>query len=264
VFTFLPKKETRLELFFYEAFEEEAKELKRLLPESVSADFTGKTIQECRHRTPPARLISTRTQSGIPVGWAEELSGILSRSTGYDHLLAYRKDCKRSIPCGYLPLYCSRFHRDGLTGTECIEKTLLVVGVGNIGSEVVKIGQGLGMEVMGVDLVLKYPFVHYVSIDEGLPRADVIVCAKNLTSLNTGYFHYDLLRRAKNGAVFVNISRGEISPSVDLLRLLKEGHLGGAALDVYNNERDLAVSLRERRDCDNPEVQAALTLADCP
>jgi D-lactate dehydrogenase len=279
-----------LELFFYEAFEEEAKELKRLLPESVSADFTGKTIQECRHRTPPARLISTRTQSGIPVGWAEELSGILSRSTGYDHLLAYRKDCKRSIPCGYLPLYCSRsvaeqamllwmalfrklplqilqfsrFHRDGLTGTECIEKTLLVVGVGNIGSEVVKIGQGLGMEVMGVDLVLKYPFVHYVSIDEGLPRADVIVCAMNLTSLNTGYFHYDLLRRAKNGAVFVNISRGEISPSVDLLRLLKEGHLGGAALDVYNNERDLAVSLRERRDCDNPEVQAALTLADFP
>ena len=44
------------------------------------------------------------------------------------------------------------FYRDGITGSECQGKTLLVVGVGNIGSEVARIGQGLGMNVLGVDI----------------------------------------------------------------------------------------------------------------
>ena len=45
------------------------------------------------------------------------------------------------------------FNRDDLTGSECAGKKLLVVGVGNIGSEIVKLGLGLGMAVRGVDLI---------------------------------------------------------------------------------------------------------------
>jgi D-lactate dehydrogenase len=258
------------DVYFYEAFEEEAEAIRAHLPDHMDAGFTWKTIQEAGHDTPPARLVSVRTQSRIPLAWARGLGGLLSRSTGYDHVRRWITSAARSVPCGYLPLYCHRavaeqalllwmallrklprqveqfraFARDGLTGAEFGGRVLAVVGVGNIGSEVVRIGEALGMEAIGVDLVKRHDFVRYVSIDEALARADVLVCAMNLTPENTGYFHYGRLRRAKRGVVFVNIARGEMSPAADLLRLLEEGRLGGAALDVFEKEDALAVALR--------------------
>jgi D-lactate dehydrogenase len=257
----------QLDVYFYEAFEEETEALRRRLPKDSRVGFTKKTIQEAADVEPPARLISIRTQSTIPVTWLTRLSGVLSRTTGYDTVSGL------PVPCGYLPLYCSRavaeqalllwmallrklpeqiqhfttFNRDALTGSECASKKLLVVGVGNIGSEIVKIGQGLGMNVRGVDLVEKYPSASYVSIEEGLPWADIIVSAMNLTPDNVGYFNYALLKRAQAGVLFVNVARGELAPTADLVRLLDEGHLAGAALDVYENESKLAVSLRTGR-----------------
>jgi D-lactate dehydrogenase len=276
-----------LDVFFYEAFAEEAEYLQQYLPPGIVAGVTRKTIQEHDAAEPPARLISIRTQSVIPVSWAKKLAGILTRSTGYDHLEKYMGQGNCNLPCGYLPPYCSRavaeqamllwttilrnlpgqsesfasFNRDGLTGLECEHKTLLVVGVGNIGYEVVKIGQGLGMQVLGVDIVENHPFVKYVTIDQGLGVADIIVCAMNLTAGNRYYFNYHLLKQARSGVVFVNISRGELSPAVDLLRLLDENHLGGVGLDVFNHERELADSLRDGRSSDDEEVANTLELA---
>ena len=276
-----------MDLFFYEAFKEEEEALRSYLKPPISAEFTWKTIQEYGVPNPPAPIISIRTQSIIPVSWAEKLSGILSRSTGYDHIERFLKQCKKDVPCGYLPLYCNRavaeqafllilsilrklpqqidhfasFNRDGLTGRECENKTLLVVGVGHIGSEIVKIGQGMGMKVFGVDLVKKYSWVSYTTIEEGISGADVIACAMNLTSDNVGYFNYKLLKKAKKGVVFVNVARGELSPSVDLLRLLDEEHIGGLALDVYSRESELAVSLRSNSSAESEEVRATLELA---
>ena len=272
---------------FYEAFEEEAQALKRYLGPNVDAVFTDKTIQESGHVAPPALLISTRTQSVFPDGWAGSLSGILTRSTGYDHILAYRQHTGVSVPAGYLPLYCHRavaeqamllwmallrklpvqqsqfhcFHRDGLTGQECQGKRLLVVGVGNIGSQICQIGVGLDMVVRGVDLDPRHDGVDYCDIDEGLAWADLVACTMNLTELNRGYFDYDRLKKAKPGVVFVNVARGELSPSADLLRLLDEGHLGGLGLDVYDHESALAVALRTDRPSEDEQVKAALALA---
>lgn len=276
-----------MDIFFYEVFEEEGQALKRYMPPHIAAGFSCKTIQEHGNITPPAFVISIRTQSIIPTSWAPKLSGILARSSGYNHIVAYRQKSKKNIPCGYLPSYCGRsvaeqtmllwmsllrklpqqiskfshFHRDGLTGLECEHKTLLVVGVGNIGYEIVRIGNGLGMEVLGVDIIKKYSSVSYVSIEQGLARANIIVCAMNLTSDNLGYFNYQMLKKAEPGAIFVNIARGEMSPSADLLRLLDENHLAGVALDVYNQESELAVSLRTGRSSSNKEVQATLALS---
>jgi D-lactate dehydrogenase len=253
-----------MDVYFYEAFEEEVVALRQHLPTSVSAGFSDKTIQETGDREPPASLISIRTQSAIPAAWTGKVTGIISRTTGYDHLV------RQKIPCGYLPHYCSRavaeqaillimallrklpqqvaqfpnFQRDGLTGQECMGKRLLVVGVGSIGAEIIKIAQALGMEVRGVDLVQRHDSVSYMSIDDGLPWADIIICAMNLTDANAGCFRHETLKRAKPGVIFVNIARGELSPTNDLARLLDEGHLGGLALDVYENESAVAIALR--------------------
>jgi len=276
------------DVFFYEAFQEEAAELRHGLPPRLSAGYTEKTIQEAGHSVPPARLISVRTQSQLPVEWAAQIAAILSRSTGYDHLLAYAARVSPAPALGYLPLYCHRavaeqamllwmallrrlpkqirqfrtFHRDGLTGSECQGRTLAVVGVGNIGYEAARIGQALGMHVVGVDLAPRFDDVRYVTIETALQQADVIVCAMDLTARNHGFFDRQKWQQVKAGALFVNISRGELSPATALLEALEAGQLGGVGLDVYNKEALLAGALRSGQAVDDPEIRATLALAE--
>jgi D-lactate dehydrogenase len=264
------QEELVMDVYFYEVFEEEARLIESLVGNQLTFGLTDKTIQEIGHQHPPARLISVRTQSLIPVAWQDVLDGVLSRTTGFDHLKAYKKLISRPVALGYLEEYATRavaeqaillmmalmrrlpaqmenfrrFSRDGLTGLECAGKKLLVVGVGRIGGEIVKIGQGLGMEVRGVDLVWRHDYVTYVSREEGLPWAEVIVCAMNLTDENYHYFSYELLKKARPGVIFINIARGEHAPLEDLLRLLKEGHLGGLGLDVFEDEPEVGAAMR--------------------
>jgi D-lactate dehydrogenase len=275
------------DVFFYEAFAEEEAALRQLLPAHIDAGFADPTIQETEHTAPVSRLISTRNQSRVPLAWRDRLDGILTRSTGYDHLLEFAALPQPAPKLGYLPLYCHRavaeqalmmwmallrklprqirqfhsFHRDGLTGRECQGRMLVVVGVGYIGSEICRIGTGLGMRVLGVDLDPRYPEVEFTSIDDALPQADVVVCAMDLNSTSRGYFDAARLRNIKRGAVFVNISRGEISPSTALLDALRAGQLGGVGLDVYDHEPELATALRGGPASDDAEVRAALELA---
>ncbi len=275
-------------IFFYEAFEEETKALKKFLPKNIDAGFSWKTIQEYGGEIPPAKIISIRTQSTIPVDWADSIDGIITRSTGYDHITEYRKISKKNISAGFLPLYCNRsvaeqallmwlgllrklpqqiqqfksFNRDGITGKECEKKILTVIGVGNIGYEIVKIGKGLNMDVLGVDIVKKYNNVTYVSKEEGVLKADVIVCSMNLTKDNQGYFNFELLNKTKPGTVFINIARGELSPATDLLKLLESKKISGVALDAYNHEKELAGTMRKGIKSDDKEIQAILKLAE--
>ena len=279
-----------MDVFFYETFAEERHELEKCLPKGIEAEFAVGTIQETGHVTPPAPIISIRTQSTIPLSWADSLQAIVARSAGYDHLTAYRQNASKKISYGYLPQYCARavaeqatllmlallrklplqvqhfqtFHRDNITGRECLEKTLVVVGVGNIGYQIVNLGRALGMHVLGVDIVRRRQDVEYVTIDEGLALADIVICAMNLTPRNHGYFNYEQLKKAKPGAIFINVARGEFSPAPDLLRLLDEQTLSGVGLDVYNEETQLAVHLREGSTPTSPEIIATLALSKRP
>lgn len=273
-----------MQIFFYEAFEEETVALRRELGEGINAGFTGMTPQEAGHVNPPARLVSIRTQSYIPLEWCHRLDGILSRSTGFDHLNRLLTRFETPVPCAHLPLYChravaeqalllwmallrklprqmaqmARFQRDGLTGQECAGKTLFVVGVGHIGAEIVKIGQGLGMHVLGHDLIYKHDFVDYTDLDSGLANADIVVCAMNLTDENSGYFNRHVLGQTRPGTLFINVARGELAPTSDLLALLESGHLGGVGLDVFEDEGAIAVAWREGRETAASQTLRAL------
>jgi D-lactate dehydrogenase len=276
------------DIAFYEAFEEEAQALRRHLPPDLSARFTRDTIQEAGDRQPPAAVISIRTQSIIPGPGAARLRGILSRSTGYDHLAAYRDGVQAAeLQLGYLPLYCNRavaehammlwmallrrlprqlrqfagFQRDGLTGAECRGRTLLVVGVGHIGHEIVDLGRALGMRVLGVDPLRRWDDVTYVSYEDGAPQAEVLVAAMNLTPSSRGFFDQARLERLRPGALFINIARGELADAAALLAGLERGHLAGVGLDVYDQEPELAVALRAGNRQAAPALAAVLALS---
>src|SRR3989338_4099437 len=259
-----------MDVMFYEVFKEEEEALKKFLPKNIKAGFTSQTIQAAGGKNPPAEVISIRTQSKIPGNWAAKgLRAILTRSTGYDHLLEYRRQTRSRVACGYLGDYCAsavaeqamvmigmllrrmkkqiknfeNFDRNGLTGGEFRARRLLVVGVGNIGKQVVEIGQGLRMDVRGVDIKRNMQRLKYVSLNNGAGWADVIICAAPLTAKTRGMLDYALFKKARPGLVLVNVSRGEISPIKDLAKLLKQGKLGGLGLDVFEEEADLAESL---------------------
>ncbi|MBN1870013.1 MAG: hydroxyacid dehydrogenase [Candidatus Omnitrophica bacterium] len=276
-----------IDVMFYEMFEEEEREIKRMLPRDIRAGFTPKTIQEAGDTAPPATVVSIRTQSRIPLDWGRRVKGILARTQGYDHLAVYRRESKAGISYGFLGNYCARavaeqaalmmmalmrnlkkqeknfvaFSRDGLTGTECKGKRALVVGVGNIGREIVDIGRGLGMEAKGVDIAQTLKKFAYVPLNEGIEWADIIFCALSLTEKTNGMLNYEALNKARTGAIFINIARGEIAPLEDLKRLLDEGKISGIGLDVYAQEGFLADSLRAGKSDETPQGKLVLELA---
>lgn len=266
------KSEKKYDAVFYEAFEEEEVQLRKYLPKEKNYHFTWKTIQESGNSHPPAPVISLRTQSKIPLAWKSDIDAFITRSTGYDHITAYLAEAELEIPAAYLPDYAGRavaeqamllwtalirklpeqqeavktFFRDGLTGKELVNKTITIAGVGRIGSQIVDIAKGLKMKVLGVDIVPNKSLgIKYVSMKEGVANADIFVCALSLTDTTRGMLNYNLLKNFPKGAIFVNIARGEISPSEDILHLLREGIIGGIGLDVYDCEKELAGVLRD-------------------
>ncbi len=277
------------DVFFFEAFEEERRLLQEFAAEGMGCGYTVDTVQESGIMEVPARVISIRTQSEIPFHWLEKIDGVLARATGYDHLARLAQIAPHK-QYGYLPSYCARsvaeqalllwislmrklnlqqqqfekFDRDGLTGRECSKKCLLVVGVGNIGHEVVSIGRGLDMDVLGVDIVQKHQDVEYVSLDEGVKCADIIVCAMNLTAENDRYFRYDVLCKAEKQPLFINVARGEFSPTSDMARLLDEGRLSGVGMDVFEDEKTVAQAFRTGRQHKLKTVEALASLRNRP
>ena len=277
-----------IDVIFYEAFKEEEVALKKLLPKIIKAVFTPKTIQEEVSFEPPASIISIRTQSRIPIAWSKKVKGILARSQGYEHLVNYRREAKTKIPCGYLSDYCSRsvaehavmmmlvllkhfkkqtrqlgqFDRDGITGLDCFGKKALVFGVGHIGAQIVDLLKGLKMTVKGIDVKQNLKTLKYVSLPAGIKWADILFCAAALTGKTEKALNYSVLKKAKPGLVLINVSRGEITPSEDMKRLLDEKFLGGLALDVYPDESYLADYLRDDTKDLDKNIQTILELKD--
>jgi D-lactate dehydrogenase len=262
---------------FYEAFEEEELYLRKNLPSNKRYFFTWKTIQEAHlsDDIPLSEIISIRTQSKIPAHWAKILKGIITRSTGYDHVNEYLLENSAKIASAYLPDYAGRavaehammlwtcllrklpqqihsfkkFQRDGLTGSEIRNRKIAIVGIGRIGSQIVDIAHGLEMDFCGVDIVpnndlIKKYGLRYFPLAHAVKISDIIVCALPLTELTRGLMDARVLSSAPRGAIFVNVGRGEISPANDLLELVRDGILSGVGLDVYNYEKELALVLR--------------------
>ncbi|MGH8222335.1 MAG: D-2-hydroxyacid dehydrogenase, partial [Woeseiaceae bacterium] len=125
---------------------------------------------------------------------------------------------------------------------ELSDKTMLVVGLGGVGTEVARRAHGLGMRVLAVRNSSREgpPFVEYVGLSQELHelagRADVIVNALPLTKETRGLFDEKFFSAAKGGAYFISVGRGGSTVTEDLVEALKDGRLAGAGLDVTDPE----------------------------
>lgn len=258
------------DIAFFESFREERQQIEEQLPPTINPLFFQDTVQEAGLSAVPAKFISVRTQSVIPDEWKDGLDAVLTRSQGFDHIHRMFTNCVKPVALGYLGPYCSRavaehalmtvlmlvknaktqlhqfhrFHREGLTGHELLRRKVLIFGVGQIGAETARLCGAWDMDVKGVDIDPKWGGIEYVELDQGLAWAEIVVCAAALTVETAGLLNYQRLSTLQPGAVFVNVSRGEISPPEDLGRLLDEQRLAGVGLDVYPDERELGERMR--------------------
>jgi len=121
-------------------------------------------------------------------------------------------------------------------------KSMLVVGLGGVGTEVAKRAHGLGMRVTGIRNSSRTGpnYVEYVGLSDELyelaGRADVIVNALPLTDETRGLFDKKFFDSVKRGAYFISVGRGESTVTADLIAALNDGRLTAAGLDVTDPE----------------------------
>lgn len=120
-------------------------------------------------------------------------------------------------------------------------KTLGILGLGRIGAEVLKRAQGFPVETIYYDVVrregLEKEFdVEHVSFEELLSRSDILTIHLPLQESSRGIIDKKALDKMKTSALVVNTSRGSIIDEKALIEALEEGKIGGAALDVFNQE----------------------------
>lgn len=132
------------------------------------------------------------------------------------------------------------FQRSGRVELE--GKTLLVAGLGGIGTEIAWRAHGLGMRVVATRRSSREgpEFVDYVGLSDELHQlaseADVIASALPLTTETTGLFDEEFFNTLQEGALFINVGRGESVVTDDLVAALESGQLGGVGLDVTDPE----------------------------
>ena len=125
-----------------------------------------------------------------------------------------------------------------LKRTELFGKTLGLVGIGLIGTEVAQRARAFGMEVIAYDKYVKSsPVAQLVSsLEELLSRADYVSLHTPLTDETRGMINKDTIARMKNGAVLINTCRGKCVIEEDVAQALKTGRLGAYATDVWYSD----------------------------
>lgn len=129
-------------------------------------------------------------------------------------------------------------------GMSLVGKTLGIVGLGRIGSMVAERANGFGMKVLynkrsRDEEAEKELGLEFAELDDLLSRSDVVSLHIPLTDETHHMFSAERLAKMKKGSFLVNTARGAIVFEQDLVNALRDGHLAGAGLDVFDNEPNI-------------------------
>ncbi|NTU41504.1 MAG: phosphoglycerate dehydrogenase [Nitrospirales bacterium] len=161
--------------------------------------------------------------------------------TTAEHTIAMMFSIARKIPQANSSMAEGKWEKKKFMGVELFKKILGVVGLGNIGGEVAKRAQGLGMTVIAYDPFLseekaKSMGIEKVEIPELIRRAEFITIHTPLTDETRNLIRTETIATMKDGAFVLNCARGGIVNEKDLLEALNSGKIAGAALDVFEKE----------------------------
>ncbi|MEO0150185.1 MAG: hydroxyacid dehydrogenase, partial [candidate division WOR-3 bacterium] len=141
----------------------------------------------------------------------------------------------RMIPYAHLSTKAGKWEKKSLKGREIYGKVVGLVGLGNIGLEVAKRCEAFGAEIVYYDVVDRGVYKR-LELGELFETANIVSLHLPLTDETRGIINYPLLMKLKEQAVIVNTARGELIPTHDLVKFLKERRDVIAALDVFESE----------------------------
>jgi len=161
--------------------------------------------------------------------------------TTAEHAIAMMFAVARQLPEASVSTHAGRWEKSRFMGVELFNKTLGVIGAGNIGGIVCDRAVGLHMKVVAYDPFLseeraKAMGVSKVDLDELLARADFITLHVPLTDKTKGILSAENIARTKKGVRIINCARGGLVDEAALAEALKSGHVAGAAFDVFEVE----------------------------
>lgn len=161
--------------------------------------------------------------------------------TTAEHAIALMFAVARQLPEASVSTHEGKWEKNRFMGVELFNKTLGIIGAGNIGSIVIDRALGLRMKVLAYDPFLsderaKELGVKKVDLDELLAKADFITLHVPLTDKTRNILSRENLAKTKKGVRIVNAARGGLIDEDALAELLKSGHIAGAALDVFATE----------------------------
>lgn len=157
-----------------------------------------------------------------------------------EHAMAMLLTLNRKIHKAYNRTRDFNFSLCGLTGFDLNGKTIGVIGTGKIGQIFIKICKGFGMKVLAYDpFKIEGADFEYTDLDTIYREADAISLHCPLTDSSYHMLSEDAFAKMRRNVIIINTSRGGLIDSEALLAALKEKKIGGAGLDVYEEETEL-------------------------
>jgi D-3-phosphoglycerate dehydrogenase len=172
-------------------------------------------------------------ERGIKVFNTPEASSVAVAELAFALLLA--------IPSKIIEGHCSmkegKWLKSELKRTELFQKTLGILGVGRIGTEIALRARGFGMQVLGYDPeVQHHTLAEMTTLEELCRRADYIAFCLPLTDGTRGLVNASFLDKVKTGVVLVNTGRGKCVVEADLAAALESGKVAAYGTDVWESD----------------------------
>ena len=222
----------------------------------IIGEYDGLAIRSATKVTPDVLAAATNLKvigrAGIGVDNvdvpAASARGVVVMNTPFgnsittaEHAIALMFALARELPSADASTQAGKWEKNRFMGVELTNKTLGLIGAGNIGSIVADRAQGLKMKVVAYDPFLSPERalelgVEKVELDELLARADFITLHTPLTDQTRNILSRENLAKTKQGVRIINCARGGLIDEAALKDLLESGHVGGAALDVFTEE----------------------------
>lgn len=181
--------------------------------------------------------VEAATERGVIVMNTPTGNTIATAELTFTHILCGA----RPVPQASASMRAGKWNRKAYAGIELFRKTLGVVGLGRIGSEVAKRAQAFGMRVVAYDPYLapsraKAMQVEAVTLDQLLAESDYITVHMPLTEATTHMIDEAALEKCRTGVRIFNCARGGIIKESALIAAIKSGKVAAAGLDVYEDE----------------------------
>lgn len=158
-----------------------------------------------------------------------------------EHTVGLMLSLLRKLPQAYVRTRGANFSLEGLVGQELFEKTIGIIGTGQIGKVTAEILKAFGCKIMLYDIYQDHKwadrnFFMYYPLQEVLQSSDILTLHCPLTDQTKHLINFGSINLLKKNCILVNTSRGALIETTALIKALKLKKIAGAALDVYEEE----------------------------